>query len=127
MSSETYIIIGGAYNLGFVIFHVFFWKIFNWKKELRLLNIVNKGIVQVLNLCLTLVFLLFAYISIFHTTELMTTSLGKTILFFISIFWYLRALEQIYFFGLKNRISLILFMIFVLGGLIYSYPFIKSI
>jgi hypothetical protein len=127
MSSESYIIIGGAYNLGFVIFHLFFWKIFNWKKELRLLNIVNKGIIQVLNLCLTLIFLLFAYISLFHTAELMTTGLGTAILFFISIFWYLRAKEQIYFFGLKNRISLILFMVFVLGGLIYSYPFFKSI
>ena len=127
MDIETYIKIGGVYNLGFVIFHLFFWKIFNWKKELRLLNAVNKGIIQILNLCLTLVFLFFSYISLFHTSDLTSTSLGKTILFFISIFWFLRAIQQIYFYGLKNRISLIFFMIFGLGGLIYLYPFLKSL
>jgi len=127
MSVETYIIIGGVFNLGFVIFHLFFWKIFNWKKELRLLNSVNKGIIQTLNLCLTLVFLIFAYISFFYTSDLTSTNLGKALLFSISLFWFLRALEQTYFYGLKKRISLILFMIFILGGMIYLYPFIKSI
>ena len=127
MDIETYIKIGGVYNLGFVIFHMLFWKIFNWKKELRLLNVVNKGIIQILNLCLTFVFLIFSYISIFHTTELTSTSLGKTLIFSISLFWFLRAIQQMYFYGLKKRISLILFMIFGLGGLIYLYPFIKSI
>lgn len=127
MSIETYIIFGGIFNLGFVIFHLFFWKIFNWEKELRLLNVVNRGIIQILNLCLIFVFLLFSYISFFHTLELTSSGLGISILFFISLFWFLRAIQQIYFYGLKNRISLILFMIFGLGGLIYLYPFLKSL
>jgi len=127
MDAKTYIIIGGIYNLGFVIFHLLFWKMFNWKKQLRLLNIVKKGAIQIMNLCLILLFLYFSYISFFHTGELFNNSLGKATLFFITIFWFLRGLEQIYFYGLKNRTSLILFLIFIVGSLIYIYPLYKSI
>lgn len=127
MDFKNYIIIGGYYNLGFAIFHIFFWKIFDWEKQLRLLNSVNKGIMQILNICLTLVFFLFAYLSIFLGDELITTEIGKSILLFISLFWFIRAIAQIYFYGLKNRISLILFLLFFLGTMIYIYPFIISI
>lgn len=127
MELKTYIIIGGIYNLGLAIFHILFWKIFNWKKELRLLNSVNRSTIQVLNIFLIAVFLIFGYISIFHTNELSSTSLGITLLFSFSLFWFFRAFAQIYFYGLKNRISFILFMVFILGGLIYTYPFLKSV
>lgn len=127
MDFKNYIIIGGYYNLSFVIFHIFFWKIFDWKKQLRLLNNVNKGIMQILNICLILVFLLFAYFSFFFTEELITIDIGKSLLLFIALFWFIRGIIQIYFFGLKNRISLIFFLLFFLGAMIYIYPFIVSI
>lgn len=124
MDSKTCIIIGGFYNLGFAIFHIFFWKIFEWKSQLRLLNFVNKGLIQIFNLCLIVLFLFFAFSSIFYTNELIITSLGRLNIFFISLFWFLRAAYQIYFFGIKNQISLLLFIIFMFGGLIYLYPFL---
>ncbi len=127
MDIETYIIIGGVYNLGLVIFHLLFWKIFNWKKGLRLLSSVNRNTIQVLNIFLTLVFLFFGYISIFHSNELTSTNLGISLLGFFSLFWFLRAFAQIYFYGIKNNFSIILFMVFILGGLLYIYPFMKSI
>ena len=80
MDLEIIVIIGGIYNLGFLIFHLLFWKIFNWKRELRLLNTIDKSTIQVLNLSLTFVFLILAYISIFHSNDLITTSLGKALL-----------------------------------------------
>jgi hypothetical protein len=122
MDNSTYLMVGAFYNLAFAIFHAFFGKIFKWDKQLRLLNFVNKGIIRILNLCLILVFLFFFYISFFHTIELTSTKLGLSTLLFISLFWFIRALEQIYFYGLKNRISLILFLIFIFGGLIYLRP-----
>ena len=127
MEIKTYIIIGGIYNLGLVIFHLLFWKIFNWKKELRLLNSVNRNTIQVLNIFLTLVFLFFGYISIFHAGELSSTNLGITLLGFLAFFWFLRAFVQIYFYGIKNYFSKLLFLVFILGGLLYTYPFLKSV
>jgi hypothetical protein len=99
-----------------------FWRLFRWKEDLASLTRINRAIVQVMNLCLTFVFLAFAYISLFHTTELLSTSLGKTLLFMIFIFWMLRAIEQIVFFGLRKKQSVTLLIIFVFGGLIYLLP-----
>jgi hypothetical protein len=127
MELDSYIIIGGIYNLGLVIFHLLFWKIFNWKKGLRLLNSVDRNTTQVLNIFLTLVFFIFGYISIFHSSELISTKLGITLLGFFSFFWFLRAIAQIYFYGIKSNFSKILFLVFILGGMLYTYPFLKLV
>jgi hypothetical protein len=122
MNSVTIIIIGGIYNLAFALFHLMFWGLFRWKEDLTSLSRINRAIVQVMNLCLIFVFLAFGYISLFHTTELLSTSLGNTLLVLIFIFWILRAIEQIVFFGLRKKISVILFIVCVFGAFFYLLP-----
>jgi len=46
---EMLVIAGGIFNIGFAIFHIFFWRLFGWKKDLSTLNYVNRNIMQVLN------------------------------------------------------------------------------
>ncbi|MBC8184761.1 hypothetical protein H8E88_27015 [candidate division KSB1 bacterium] len=116
------LIIGGIYNLGFAVFHIFFWKIFRWKADIRSVIKINKGIMYVMNLCLIYVFLFFGYISIFHNDMLLSSKLGTTILIFISVFWFLRAIEQIFFFDIRKSVSIILTIIFIIGGLVYLIP-----
>ena len=127
MNSEIYIIIGGIYTLGFLIFHLLFWKVFNWKKGLRLLNEIDKSTMQVLNISLTFVFFIFSYISIFYPDDLISTDLGLSIIILISIFWFFRSIVQIYFYGLTNKFSLILFSIFICGGILYLIPYLSII
>ncbi|MBI1931100.1 MAG: hypothetical protein HYS24_01010 [Ignavibacteriales bacterium] len=116
---STIILLGGFYNIAFAVFHLLFWKIFKWNKELKRMNYVNGNILQILNLSLTFVFIIFAYISLLYTNELISTQLGKVLLKLIAFFWFFRALQQIYFFGLKNIISAALFILFLTGSLIY--------
>ena len=122
MNSETVIKIGGIYNLAFALFHLMFWRLFRWKEDLASLTRINRAIMQVINLCLNFVFLTFAYISLFHTTELLSTSLGRTLLVLVFIFWILRAIEEIVFFSLRKKISVTLLVVFVFGALIYLLP-----
>ncbi len=117
------IFIGGIFNLLFAVFHLFFWKLFNWKDELKSISFINRNIMQVLNLCLAFVFIIFFYISIFHTDEMLNTDLGLSLTLCISVFWFLRSLEQILFFKLKTAISWILLILFVAGTLLYGLPF----
>jgi len=124
MSAKSVILAGGIYPVAFAIFHLMFWKLFRWKEDLASLSIINRAVMQILNLCLTFVFLIFAYISIFHVAELLTTGIGKTLLLLIAVFWFLRAIEQIVFFGLKKKRSMTLFAVFVIGAMIYLYPVI---
>jgi hypothetical protein len=51
---------GGCFHLAFAIFHCGFWKLFGWTRELPKLNRINRGVMQILNLCLTFVFLILA-------------------------------------------------------------------
>lgn len=122
--SEVMILLGGVYNLGFAIFHLMFWRIFRWKKDLSRLTFINRSVMQILNLCLTFVFLLMAYISFFNTSELIQTNLGKALLVGFSLFWFLRMIEQIIFFGIRNLISIALTLVFLFGCVIYLIPLI---
>lgn len=122
-TTETAIYVGGIYSVGFAVFHLLFWKLFNWQKNLRSLNPINRGVIQILNLRLIYIFFVVAYLSFFHATELLTTALGKAILFAIALFWLLRGIEQIIFFGFKATASVALFFIFLLGAAIYLYSF----
>lgn len=113
------IIAGGVYDLGFAIFHLTFWKVFRWKEDLFKISRLNSGIFQIINLCLTFIFFLMAYVSFFHINDLMTTGLGMALLTGFALFWLLRMVEQIVFFGFKRRVSVIFTALFLLGCLIY--------
>ena len=119
---ESLLIAGSMYNLMFALFHMMFWRIFNWKSELSHLNFMNRAIMQVLNLCLTFCFLTFSYVSWRHASELLTTPLGHTVLAGIAAFWFLRAIEQIVFFKLKHWGSILFLLAFVCGTVIYAIP-----
>lgn len=126
MESYVAIKIGGLYQLAFLIFHAMFWKLFKWKKELPKLTHINGSIMQVLNLCLMFCFLIFGYISLFHTSELITSGIGRVLLLFMALFWIVRAIEQLLFFGSKRPFSLGMFVLFFVGFCLYAYPFIRT-
>jgi hypothetical protein len=123
---ETLILLGGAFNLALALFHVFFWRLFRWKSELARLTALNRAVMQVMNLCLMAVFLLFAYVSFEHTAEMLQTPLGRSLTLLIAIFWFLRALEQPVFFGLRKPLSVVFFVVFCLGGALYALPLLQA-
>lgn len=120
----TLLTIGAIYNLCFLVFHVFFWKVFRWKADLRSLTETNRGIMQVLNLRLIYVFLVFGVVSLCYSSSLLNTDLGKFLLGSISLFWFLRAIEQVMFFDTKNPLSIGLVVVFLIGGVLYLIPLI---
>lgn len=121
---EALILAGGVYNITLVIFHLLFWRIFNWNNDLRKLSDVNRGIMKVLNLCLTFVFIIFAYISLAHSYELLYSRLGHSMLWFMAFFWIFRSIYQLVFFKL-NWISILFLLYFLLGSAIYLIPVLE--
>ena len=124
---ETLIKLGGIYNIVLVVFHLLFWRVFNWGDDLRSLTFLNRAIMQVVNLSLTFVFVIFAYISLMHSTELLTTHLGKSLLMSITVFWFFRAILQPMFFKLKHWGSVAFMFFFLAGGVLYGIPAIYVI
>ena len=122
MAPTSALILGGIFNIVFAVFHVLFWRLFDWKHDLASLANINRQAMQILNICLTFTFLIFAYVSLFHTEELLTTGLGRGLVMAIAIFWFLRALEQVYFFGMRKMLSVAFFVVFLVGTALYAYP-----
>ncbi len=122
--NEILIIAGGVYTVGLIIFHVFFWKIFKWPKTLESLNGVNRSTMQVLNISITFIFFIFAYISFIHTRELLNTKLGNTLLFLIACLWLFRAVQQVVFYKLKHKVSIGLAVYCLVGAILYGVPVI---
>lgn len=120
--AETMIFTGGLFNLGFAIFHLMFWRLFHWKEDLASLTFINRSVMQILNLCLIFLFLMMAYISFFHHSEMISTQLGAALLVAFSLFWFLRMIEQVAFFGIKDRMSLGFTLIFLVGSGLYLLP-----
>ena len=117
---------GGVYHVAFAVFHLGFWKLFNWHEQLPRLGFINRNIMQILNLCLTFVFLAFAWISFTHADALPASGPGRTLLAIISMFWLLRAVEQVVFFGIRNMASAGLFAVFLSGSALYAAPLILT-
>jgi hypothetical protein len=123
---ESLIKLGGIYNIILVVFHLLFWRIFNWKEDLRTLSFLNKSTMQVVNLSLTIVFAIFAYISLVHTNDLLSTPLGKSLLFSMAFLWFARSAMQVIFYKLKHRVSVAFVFYFLAGGLLYGVPAIYA-
>ena len=126
MSPEFSILLGGVFCVALVVFHLSFWRLFNWREDLRNLTYLNRAVMQLLNLALTFFFAIVAYISFFHRPELMTTSLGKTLLVLIAVLWLLRAVGQIFFFGLKHPASAAVLAAFIGCSALYAWPALEA-
>lgn len=124
---ETLIKAGGFYTIALIVFHLLFWRIFNWDQELKQISYLNRATMQVLNISLTFAFVIFSYISLFHPTELLTTSLGNSLLVLIALFWLARAVQQIFFYKLRHWASWAFLILFVTGGVLYAIPAIHII
>lgn len=125
MNSKHLIFVGAFYNLAFFVYHAFFWKLFDWKEDLAKLTPPNNSVMQILNLCLMFVFVIFAYLSAFQTNELLETKLGRAVLLSIAVFWFLRAVEQVVFGGLGATTSIVFFAVFLFGALLYLIPALR--
>ena len=114
------------YSISFEIFHVFFWKLFNWKTELAKLNFANKAIVQILNCRIIYLFLFVGFICFFYPDELLGTGLGKTFLGGMSLFWLGRTVEQFVFFRRRNKYVNMLTAVFIIGTILFALPVLNK-
>jgi hypothetical protein len=126
VDNEAFVVGGGIYCLAFAGFHLAFWKLFDWPEDLRSLSYINRAVVQILNLCLTFAFVVFAVPSLVFPKEMVGTDMGRALLLLISAFWLLRAAEQVVFFGVRRLPSVVFLIVFLLGSALYAIPLLRG-
>ncbi len=99
------LITGGILNGLLAVFHMMFWKMFNWKESLQSLDNLQRAVMQVLNIHLILAFILFAYLSLFKIEDMISTGAGRIIMLFIAVFYLIRVINQFIFFDMSYGMS----------------------
>ena len=102
MKIEILIYIGAVFHLVWAVFDFFWPRLLNWKETLAPLDDLQRVLPPILSRMLVYLYLSIAYVSLFHTADLMDTDLGRTVLFFISMYWVVRAVLQVNYFGFKR-------------------------
>jgi hypothetical protein len=123
---NTLLIIGGIHALLFAAFHLSFWRLFRWKAELARVSTVNKGVMQVLNLCLTYLFIALGLVTLADREEILVTRLGHHLLLVLCLFWFIRLVEQFVFFAERSWRSVSLDILFLAGAAIYGLPLVMK-
>jgi len=111
------------FNAGFGVFHVLFWWLFNWPASLVNAGVVNAGITQVLNLCLTFVFFV---VAIGLAAAAQANVSAGPVLLAGCLFWVFRAALQPIYFPLRHPASIALLVLFLLGGIIHGLAYLDA-
>lgn len=81
--------------------HVVFPKYFNWKKELKSLNLINRQMMEVHTFYIALVVFLMGLLCFTSSADLIETKLGKSISLGLAIFWTSRLFFQFFVYSSK--------------------------
>ena len=122
MKGTRLILWGGIANLLSTVSHALFWRFFDWPHDLASISHQNQNIMQVLNIHLILVFVLFTYVSLFRAQELLTTTIGRVVGMAIGLFWVLRAINEVIFWNILEIQSQVLIVVCILIGALYLVP-----
>lgn len=122
MSSDLLVRLAGVHSFGFAAFHLAFWKLFDWKRELAKVGLPTRVVTQILNLRLIYLFLGVGIACFTFTTELHATPLGRAVLGFMALFWVGRTLEQFVFLRINHAMVHVLTVLFVLGAALFALP-----
>ncbi len=121
------LILGGIINILLGVFHLLFWKIYNWAVVLQCLPAITQGVVIVINITLAMAVFIFGYLSIFHYRELTETKIGRAMLLSISLLYFTRAITGAIFFPLSLANAIFDASSITAIGLLYLVPFLRSL
>ena len=142
MTAEILIYIGGVYQLVWAFTHSYLPKQNDWKNSLAPLDDFNRILMLIFSKLLLFFYLGTALICFIYARELPDTDMGLAILIFLSLYWLVRALLQVQYFGLRQAnalnvklssgnisnqaISYILLFVFLTGFGLFLAPVILS-
>ena len=116
--------IGGVINLLFVLFHIAMAKPIN--EVLGPLSPEIPATVHILNIHVAFTLLIFSYLAIFQWRDLLTTRLGNVTAIAIALFWFLRAINEVIFYGLTAPGTPLWSGLCLVFGLLHLIPVIRE-
>ena len=125
MTQDLPLLLCALHSFAFTAFHLAFWRLFGWKRELAKVGLATRAIVQILNLRLIYLFAGVGVLCFAFTQELHSTALGRTFLVFMSLFWVGRTIEQFVFLRINKPVVHVLTVLFVIGAILFALPLLR--
>lgn len=119
-------VFGGVLNLLLGLFHLFFWKIFNWPEGLMSISHDSRAILQIGNIHLTLLILFFGYVSIVHWKDLFLSRLGNAVSSFMAFFYLIRIVNEAVFWDFLSWEAMATSLVCGFFTVIYTWPVFKG-
>lgn len=116
--------IAGWIDLGFAVFHLLFWWLFDWPKRLQASGRVNAAITQTLNIVLIYVFASYGAALIWALPS--TPAAATPILAAGAGFWALRLLVQPVLFPMRHPASIAVTLAFILALAMHLFAAIAA-
>lgn len=127
MSRDLLVQLCGIHSFAFAAFHLAFWKLFDWKRELSKVGLPTRAATQILNLRLIYFFLGIGVLCFAFTHELHAAPLGRALLVFMSLFWVGRTIEQFVFLRVNRPLVHALTVPFVIGAILFASPMLPAL
>ena len=143
MAIEVLLYIGGAYQLLWAFAHFKIPKQLDWGNALAALDDFNRILMLIFSKLLLFFYLGTALICFIYARELADTDAGLAVLIFLAIYWLVRALLQVQYFGFRKAdtlnvklssadvsnqvISYILFVTFMFGFALFLAPALLAV
>jgi len=126
MRQDLPLFLCAVHSFGFAAFHLAFWRLFGWKRELAKVGLPTRAITQILNLRLVYVFAGIGAACLWLPHELRGTPLGRALLGFMVLFWVGRTIEQFVFLPVDRPLVHALTALFVLGAVLFAIPLLPA-
>ena len=84
------------------LLHFIFPKYFKWETDLKSLSLINKQMMIIHTFFIAITVFLMGILCLIETTEIINSSLGKTITLVFGVFWFARLIIQ--FFGYSSQL-----------------------
>lgn len=113
------LVAAGGLDLAFALFHLAFWRLFDWPARLLPAGSLNAAITQTLNAMLAFVFCAYGAALIWQSS--LNTGSGSWLLPLAgALFWLLRLALQVAWFDLRPLASRVITAIFALAAVLHA-------
>lgn len=120
-SSPDWLILScGLHSAAFALFHLGFWRLFDWPRTLQATTRANRAITQIANAQLVWVFGAVTLLCFTRSGELAGTPLGRVMLAGMAGFWWLRLILQFVWLRLRHPLVHVLSVAFLVGALLFT-------
>ena len=118
--------VAGSVTCFFSVFHLLFYWLLHWKETLKCLSVDNWAIFHAFNVGMNIMFIVFTFVSLFLTKKLLTETIGKVMLVFMSSIYVMRIVSEFVLWKFNLAQSPVIIILCLIPAVLYLLPLFSN-